>query len=91
MNTMTLTAKSQCTFNKQLMSHMGTKPGDTVSVTKLPDGSIKIQARPESIPFMSLQGCIETNIIASDEQINQSIAQSYARSGLSGLGLDHTV
>jgi hypothetical protein len=85
MNTMTLTAKNQCTFNKQLMSHMGTKPGDTVSVTKLPDGSLKIQARPALIPFMSLQGCITADSVATDEQINQAIAASYVRSGLSGL------
>ena len=87
MNTMTLTAKSQCTFNKQLMSHMGAKPGDTITVQKLPDGSLKLQTRQTPTPFMSLQGCISTNIIASDEQISQAIAASYAKSGLSGLGL----
>ena len=87
MNTMTLTAKNQCTFNKQLMSHMGAKPGDSINVKKLPDGSLKLQARQAPIPFMSLQGCITTDIDASDEQINQAIAASYMHSGLSGLDL----
>jgi antitoxin component of MazEF toxin-antitoxin module len=85
MDLMTLTAKGQCTFRKQLLEHMGVKPGEKLVVQKLSDGSLKIQAKAREIPLSELQGCIETLISASDDEITEAIAKGYINSGTSGL------
>lgn len=36
-----LTSKSQVTFKKDILRHLGVKPGDYINVEKLPDGTIK--------------------------------------------------
>ena len=88
MNTVTLTAKGQCTFKKSLLEHMGIKPGNSgqkLIIKKLPDGSLKIQANATYFPLQELQGCIRTNAKHSEEDIQNAIAQAYAKSGSSGL------
>jgi bifunctional DNA-binding transcriptional regulator/antitoxin component of YhaV-PrlF toxin-antitoxin module len=44
MATLTITAKGQVTFRKELLQHLGVNPGDKVSVDKLPDGRIEVKA-----------------------------------------------
>ncbi|HVV65640.1 MAG TPA: AbrB/MazE/SpoVT family DNA-binding domain-containing protein [Rhizomicrobium sp.] len=49
MSTLTITAKGQVTFRKDLLNHLGVKPGETVTVSKLPDGAIEVRpAQPKS-------------------------------------------
>jgi hypothetical protein len=86
MDLMTLTIKRQCTFKKQFLDHMGAKPGDKLVVKKLPDGSLKIQAKARAIPLNSLQNCLETTFSPSDEEIQNAIAQGYINGSISGLG-----
>jgi len=48
MGTLTITAKGQVTFRKDLLNHLGVKPGETVTVNKLPDGAIEVRpAQPK--------------------------------------------
>lgn len=48
MGTLTITAKGQVTFRKDLLNHLGVKPGETVTVSKLPDGAIEVRpAQPK--------------------------------------------
>lgn len=48
MSTLTITAKGQVTFRKDLLNHLGVKPGETVTVSKLPDGAIEVRpAQPK--------------------------------------------
>ncbi len=86
MNTMTLTAKGQFTFNKQLLEHIGVKAGDKVLVKKLPDGSLKIQAQHSAVPISALLGCIETDLHFTTEEIDAAIQEGYALNGAAGLG-----
>jgi antitoxin PrlF len=86
MNTMTLTAKGQFTFNKQLLEHIGVKAGDKVLVKKLPDGSLKIQAQKSAVPVSALFGCIETELQFTTDQIDAAIREGYALRGAAGLG-----
>ena len=47
MSTLTITAKGQVTLRKDLLNHLGVRPGETVTVNKLPDGAIEVRpARP---------------------------------------------
>jgi alpha-D-ribose 1-methylphosphonate 5-triphosphate synthase subunit PhnH len=87
MNTMTLTAKSQCTFNKQLLAHIGAKPGDTLQVRKMPDGTLSIQtaAYTKPVSLMDMHGIIKTDLHFTEEEISQAIIDGYVSSGMSGL------
>lgn len=44
MSKLTVTAKGQVTLRKELLQHLGVRPGDTVAVDKLPNGAIEIRA-----------------------------------------------
>jgi bifunctional DNA-binding transcriptional regulator/antitoxin component of YhaV-PrlF toxin-antitoxin module len=77
MNTMTLTAKGQCTFNKELLAHLGVSAGSKIRILKLPDGGLRIERRS----LDSLFGIIKTDIDASLDDIQQAIHQTYADQG----------
>jgi bifunctional DNA-binding transcriptional regulator/antitoxin component of YhaV-PrlF toxin-antitoxin module len=48
MSTLTVTAKGQVTFRKELLQHLGVRPGEKLAVQKLPDGRIEVRAaRPD--------------------------------------------
>jgi bifunctional DNA-binding transcriptional regulator/antitoxin component of YhaV-PrlF toxin-antitoxin module len=44
MPTLTVTAKGQVTLRKDLLAHLGVRPGDRISVEKLPDGRVQVSA-----------------------------------------------
>jgi bifunctional DNA-binding transcriptional regulator/antitoxin component of YhaV-PrlF toxin-antitoxin module len=44
MTTLTVTAKGQVTFRKDLLEHLGVQPGEKITVAKLPDGRIEVKA-----------------------------------------------
>jgi bifunctional DNA-binding transcriptional regulator/antitoxin component of YhaV-PrlF toxin-antitoxin module len=48
MTTLTVTAKGQVTLRKDLLEHLGVRPGEKIIVDKLPYGRIEIKAsRPQ--------------------------------------------
>ena len=44
MTTLTVTAKGQVTLRKDLLKHLGVRPGEKITVEKLPDGRIEVRA-----------------------------------------------
>ena len=76
MSTLTVSTKGQVTLGKDLVKHLGVRPGESITVTKLPGGRIEIKrARPtgkisdvfgylkrESGPSLSIE---EINEVAS--------------------------
>jgi bifunctional DNA-binding transcriptional regulator/antitoxin component of YhaV-PrlF toxin-antitoxin module len=44
MTTLTVTAKGQVTFRKDILQHLGVDPGEKIAVEKLPDGRIEVKA-----------------------------------------------
>jgi antitoxin component of MazEF toxin-antitoxin module len=48
MSTLTVTAKGQITFRKDLLQHLGVHPGEQLTVQKLPDGRIQVMATKAS-------------------------------------------
>jgi bifunctional DNA-binding transcriptional regulator/antitoxin component of YhaV-PrlF toxin-antitoxin module len=44
MSTLTVTAKGQITLRRDLLRHLGVKPGEKVAIEKLPDGRIEVRA-----------------------------------------------
>jgi AbrB family looped-hinge helix DNA binding protein len=44
MSTLTITTKGQVTLRKDLLNHLGVRPGERIAVEKLPDGRIEVRA-----------------------------------------------
>ena len=44
MSTLTVTAKGQITLRKELLEHLGVRPGEKIAVDRLPDGRIEVRA-----------------------------------------------
>jgi AbrB family looped-hinge helix DNA binding protein len=44
MSTLTVTAKGQVTLRKDVLRHLGVRPGEKITVDKLPDGRIVVKA-----------------------------------------------
>ena len=90
---LTLTARGQFTFDKSLMEHLGVRPGEKVSIKKLPDGKIEIQAKKNKIDddelFSRLRALAPSlnpeNRAYSTEEIDAAIADGYVAGGIKGL------
>ena len=46
MSTLTVTAKGQVTLGKDVLEHLGVRPGEKITVHKLPSGRIEMQSAP---------------------------------------------
>jgi AbrB family looped-hinge helix DNA binding protein len=44
MSTLTVTAKGQVTLGRDILKHLGVRPGEKITVDKLPDGRIEVRA-----------------------------------------------
>jgi bifunctional DNA-binding transcriptional regulator/antitoxin component of YhaV-PrlF toxin-antitoxin module len=80
MATLTVTARGQVTFRKEVMRHLGVKPGGKIELDLLPDGRGLVRAarRPGKIEdfFGVLAG--KTKKVATLEEINEAIEQGWA-------------
>jgi AbrB family looped-hinge helix DNA binding protein len=80
MSTLTVTAKGQITLRKDLLEHLGVRPGEKVTVEKLPDGRIEMKAVQAagkiSDVFGSLKG--QGGPSLTIEQINEVARQGWA-------------
>lgn len=84
---MTVTTKSQFTLNKSLLEHLGVKAGEKITIKKLPDGSININASKKHRNIMELAGALKgkTDVKMTIEEIHQAVAEGYAEHGMRGL------
>ncbi|HEY1612949.1 MAG TPA: AbrB/MazE/SpoVT family DNA-binding domain-containing protein [Rhizomicrobium sp.] len=44
MGTLTVTAKGQVTLRKDVLEHLGVRPGEKIAVEKLPSGRVEVKA-----------------------------------------------
>lgn len=80
MTTLTVTARGQVTFRKDVLRHLGIKPGERIELVKLPDGRITLKAaRPagEIDRFLGLLAG-KTNKVASLDEISDAAAAGWA-------------
>jgi AbrB family looped-hinge helix DNA binding protein len=79
MSTLTVTAKGQVTLRKDLLEHLGVRPGEKIAVDKLPDGRIEVRAaRPTgkiSDAFNFLKK--EDGPLLSVEEMNEIAARGW--------------
>lgn len=80
MTTLKVTARGQVTFRKEVLQHLGIKPGDKIELDLLPDGRglLKAAKLPDSIDgFVGLLAG-RTRKVATLEEINEASAQAWS-------------
>lgn len=77
---LTVTAKGQVTFRKELLEHLGVVPGDRISVEFLPSGRVEIRAAKPQTSIEGFIGCLVRpgTEPLSIEEINEIAARGWA-------------
>lgn len=80
MTTLTVTTRGQVTFRKDVLRHLGIKPGEKIELDLLPDGRGMLKA---TRPVKKINGFIgmlagRSKKVASIEEINEAAAQGWA-------------
>ena len=80
MTTLTVTARGQVTFRKDVLQHLGIKPGDKIELDLLPDGRVALKAARPTGSIDSFVGLLagRTQKVATIEEINEAAAQGWA-------------
>jgi antitoxin PrlF len=80
MTVLTVTARGQVTFRKDVLQHLGIRPGEKIEVDLLPDGRASLRA---ARPAGSIDGFIgllagKTKVVATIEDIEEATARGWA-------------
>jgi bifunctional DNA-binding transcriptional regulator/antitoxin component of YhaV-PrlF toxin-antitoxin module len=80
MPTLTITARGQVTFRKDLLQHMGLEPGQKVEVNKQPDGKIILEAAKPTGTIDDFIGLFagKTTKVATLEEIEKAAQDGWA-------------
>jgi bifunctional DNA-binding transcriptional regulator/antitoxin component of YhaV-PrlF toxin-antitoxin module len=88
MATLTVTERGQVTFRKEVLKHLGVKPGEKIELQLLPGGKGVVQAERRKGSIRDVAGFLngKTNgVRLTIEEINEAIAEAGAEAGLAGL------
>ena len=80
LTTLTVTARGQVTFRKDVLRHLGIQPGEKVELDKLPDGRVALRAARPVGTIDSFVGLLagKTKKIATLEEINEAAAAGWS-------------
>jgi bifunctional DNA-binding transcriptional regulator/antitoxin component of YhaV-PrlF toxin-antitoxin module len=80
MSTLTVTAKGQVTFRKEVLQHLGIKAGEKIELDLLPDGRGVIRAARPTGSIESFIGMLagKTKKVATIEEMNEAAAAGWA-------------
>lgn len=80
MTILTVTARGQVTFRKDVLQHLGIKPGEKIELDLLPDGRGILKAARPSGTIDGFVGLLanRTSKVASIEEINEVATQGWA-------------
>ncbi len=80
MTTLTITSRGQVTFRKDVLQHLGIKPGGRIELDLLPDGQGVIKAARPSAAIDGFVGLLKgrTQKIATLDEINEVATQGWA-------------
>jgi bifunctional DNA-binding transcriptional regulator/antitoxin component of YhaV-PrlF toxin-antitoxin module len=84
MTTLTVTSKGQVTFRKDVLQHLGIRPGERVEIDLLPNGRAALRAIQQKASFRTLHGFLKgkTNSkVLTIEEIDNAIAEAGASAG----------
>jgi bifunctional DNA-binding transcriptional regulator/antitoxin component of YhaV-PrlF toxin-antitoxin module len=80
-NALTVTAKGQVTLRKDLLQHLGVRPGEKIVIDKLPNGRIEVAAAPVVGKISDIFGLLkrEGGPSLSIEEINMIAEEGWAK------------
>jgi AbrB family looped-hinge helix DNA binding protein len=80
MATLTVTTRGQVTFRKDVLQHLGIRPGEKIELDKLPDGRIVLKATRPGGAIDGFLGLLagKTKKIATLDEINDAAAAGWA-------------
>jgi len=80
MATLTVTARGQVTFRKDVLRHLGIKPGDKIELDLLPDGRGVLKAARPSGSIDGFVGLLagQSSKVATLEEINVAIVRGWS-------------
>lgn len=84
MTKLSITAKGQVTLRKEVLQHLGLRPGDKVAVDLLPDGRATLSAVRSERTFGDLAKMLEGRTNGrrlSVDELNEAIASAGAHAG----------
>ena len=78
--TLTVTAKGQVTLRKDILEHLGVRPGDRIAVDKLPDGRVAVRAQKARGNIADAFGILKRpgQPVLTIEEINEAIERGWA-------------
>ncbi len=76
---LTVMAKGQVTFRKELLEHLGAGPGDQLEVEMLPSGRVEVRVAPKE-GIEGFIGCLRSSRqnAPSIEEMNEAAADGWA-------------
>jgi AbrB family looped-hinge helix DNA binding protein len=80
MTILTVTARGQVTFRKDVLQHLGIEPGEKIELDKLPDGRVTLRAMRPAGTIDGFLGLLagKTKKIATLDEINEAAAANWA-------------
>jgi bifunctional DNA-binding transcriptional regulator/antitoxin component of YhaV-PrlF toxin-antitoxin module len=80
MTTLTVTARGQVTFRKDVLQHLGIEPGEKIELDKLPNGRVTLRAMRPAGTINGFLGLLagKTKKVATLDEINEAAAANWA-------------
>jgi bifunctional DNA-binding transcriptional regulator/antitoxin component of YhaV-PrlF toxin-antitoxin module len=80
MTTLTVSSRGQVTFRREVLQHLGIKPGERIEFQLLPDGRAMLKAARPSGTIAGFVGLLAGRSlkVASIEEIGAAAAQGWA-------------
>lgn len=80
MATLTVTTRGQVTFRKEVLKHLGIKPGEKIELDLLPDGRGVLKAARRTGTIGEFVGLLagRTKKVATIEELNEAAARGWA-------------
>lgn len=79
MATLTVTERGQVTFRKDVLQHLGIRPGEKIALDKLPDGRVTLRAARPAGKIDNFLGLLagKTRKVASLKEIEEAAAEGW--------------
>ena len=79
-STLTITARGQVTFRRDVLQHLGIRPGEKIELDKLPDGRVTLKAARPAGAIDGFLGLLagKSRKIATLDEINDAAAAGWA-------------
>ncbi len=80
MTTLTVTSRGQVTFRRDVLQHLGIRPGEKIELDKLPDGRVALKAARPTAAIDGFLGLLagKSPKVATLDEINDAAAAGWA-------------